>query len=163
MVIIAAGCWSGQVGRLAGVEIPVFPRRRCKFITAPLPAERIPLETPFIIDHHDGFSIRREGPGIMVGYGRKGEASTFDTAPDWDLVPAVAERAVRRVPALEDAPVMRAWAGLYEMTPDQMGYFRPFAGWISQTVRGITVILMSVYQVTLWNFIHTISRTPSSS
>jgi glycine/D-amino acid oxidase-like deaminating enzyme len=128
VVIIAAGCWSGQVGRLAGVEIPVFPRRRCKFITAPLSAERIPLETPFIIDHHDGFSIRREGPGVMVGYGRKGEASTFDTTPDWDLVPGVAERAVRRVPALEDAPVMRAWAGLYEMTPDQMGILSPLPG-----------------------------------
>jgi sarcosine oxidase, subunit beta len=128
VVIIAAGCWSGQVGRLVGVEIPVVPHRRCKFITAPLPAERIPLETPFIIDHHDGFSIRREGPGIMVGYGRKGEASTFDTTPDWDLVPAVAERAVRRVPALADAEVMRAWAGLYEMTPDQMGILSALPG-----------------------------------
>jgi sarcosine oxidase subunit beta len=128
VVVIAAGCWSGLVGGLAGVEIPVFPRRRCKFITAPLPAERIPLETPFIIDHHDGFSIRREGPGIMVGFGRKGEASTFDTTPDADLVPAVAERAVRRLPAIEDAPVLRVWAGLYEMTPDQMGILSAVPG-----------------------------------
>ncbi|HYB70910.1 MAG TPA: FAD-binding oxidoreductase [Candidatus Bathyarchaeia archaeon] len=128
VVIIAAGCWSGLVGRLAGVEIPVVPRRRCKFITAPVSAERIPHETPFIIDHHDGFSIRREGPGIMVGYGRKGEASSFDTTPDWDLVPAVAERAVRRLPALESASVMRAWAGLYEMTPDQMGIISGLPG-----------------------------------
>jgi sarcosine oxidase subunit beta len=128
VVIIAAGCWSGQVGRLAGVEIPIFPRRRCKFITAPLPAERIPLETPFIIDHHAGFSIRREGAGVMVGYGRKGEASTFDTTPDWALVPGVAERAVRRVPALADAEVLRAWVGLYEMTPDQMGILSALPG-----------------------------------
>jgi sarcosine oxidase subunit beta len=128
VVVIAAGCWSGLVGELAGIEIPILPRRRCKFITAPLPADRIALETPFIIDHHDGFSIRREGPGIMVGFGRKGEASTFDTTPDVDLVPAVAERAVRRLPAIEDAPVMRVWAGLYEMTPDQMGILSPIPG-----------------------------------
>jgi sarcosine oxidase subunit beta len=128
VVVIAAGCWSGLVGRLAGAEIPIVPRRRCKLITAPVPAGRIPLETPFIIDHHDGFSIRREGPGIMVGYGRKGEASTFDTSPDLDLIPSVAERAVRRLPALEDAPVMRAWAGLYEMTPDQMGIVSAIPG-----------------------------------
>jgi sarcosine oxidase subunit beta len=128
VVVIAAGCWSGLVGRLAGAEIPIVPRRRCKLITAPVPAERIPLETPFIIDHHDGFSIRREGPGIMVGYGRKGEASTFDTSPDLDLISSVAERAVRRLPALEDAPVMRAWAGLYEMTPDQMGIVSAIPG-----------------------------------
>jgi sarcosine oxidase subunit beta len=128
VIVIAAGCWSGLVGRLAGADIPVFPRRRCKLITAPVPTEQIPNETPFIIDHHDGFSIRREGPGIMVGYGRKGEASTFDTTPDLDLIPSVAERAVRRVPALEDAPVMRAWAGLYEMTPDQMGILSAIPG-----------------------------------
>ena len=64
----------------------------------------------------------------MVGYGRKGEASTFDTTPDWELVPGVAERAVRRVPALADAEVMRAWAGLYEMTPDQMGILSALPG-----------------------------------
>jgi sarcosine oxidase, subunit beta len=129
VVIVAAGCWSGQVGRLAGVEIPVFPRRRCKFITAEIGAERIPLETPLIIDHHSGFSIRREGAGIMVGFGRKDESNrSFDTTPDRDLIPGVAELAVRRLPALEDAPVMRVWAGLYEMTPDQMGILSALPG-----------------------------------
>jgi sarcosine oxidase, subunit beta len=121
VVVIAAGCWSGEVGRLAGAEIPVFPRRRSKFVTAPFPGDRIPLETPFIIDHHMGLSARREGPGVMIGFGRKDEASSFDTRPDWELVPAVAERLVQRIPAMADAPIVRAWAGLYEMTPDQMG------------------------------------------
>ena len=121
VVVIAAGCWSGEVGKLAGVEIPVFPHRRSKFVTAEFPGDRIPLETPFIIDHHVGLSTRREGPGMVIGFGRKDEASSFDTRPDWELVPAVAERLVRRIPAMADAPIMRAWAGLYEMTPDQMG------------------------------------------
>ena len=58
---------------------------------------------------------------MVIGFGRKDEASSFDTRPDWELVPAVAERLVRRIPAMADAPIMRAWAGLYEMTPDQMG------------------------------------------
>jgi sarcosine oxidase subunit beta len=31
------------------------------------------------------------------------------------------ERAVHRAPALAEAQLMRAWAGLYEMTPDQTG------------------------------------------
>src|SRR5262249_4459155 len=121
VVVIAAGCWSGEVGRLAGVEIPVFPRRRSKFVTAPFPAARIPREPPFITDPHRGLWARREGPGVMIGFGRKDEASSFDTRPDWELVPAVAERLVWRMPAMADAPIVRAWAGLYEMTPDQMG------------------------------------------
>ena len=31
------------------------------------------------------------------------------------------ERAIHRAPALADAELMRTWAGLYEMTPDQTG------------------------------------------
>jgi sarcosine oxidase subunit beta len=128
LVVIAAGCWSGLLGKLAGVEIPVSPRRRSKFITAPFPADKIPLRTPFVIDQHYGFSLRREGPGILLGFGRKGEASTFNTDPDWALVPEVAERAVHRAPALDDALIARAWAGLYEMTPDQTGIISAVPG-----------------------------------
>jgi glycine/D-amino acid oxidase-like deaminating enzyme len=128
VVVIAAGCWSGEVGKLAGVDIPIFPRRRSKFITAPFPGDRIPPETPFIIDHHVGLSTRREGAGVMIGFGRKDEASSFDTRPDWELAPLVAERSVWRMPALAGAPIMCAWAGLYEMTPDQMGIISKVPG-----------------------------------
>src|SRR5436190_4315202 len=39
--------WSGVVGTLAGVDIPVRPHRRHKFMTAPFPTDRIPAATPF--------------------------------------------------------------------------------------------------------------------
>jgi glycine/D-amino acid oxidase-like deaminating enzyme len=121
VVVIAAGCWSGVVGRLAGVDIPVVPRRRHKFVTAPFPADKIPAATPFIIDPHAGFSIRREGEGILLGIGRTGEASAFNTEVDWSLTSPLGERAVHRAPVLAEAQLMRGWAGLYEMTPDQTG------------------------------------------
>jgi sarcosine oxidase subunit beta len=127
-VVVAAGAWSGVLGRLAGVDIPVVPRRRHKFMTAPFPTDRIPAATPFIIGPSSGFSVRREGQGLLLGGGRKGEASAFNTEPDWSLAPEVIERAVHRVPALEDARLMRAWAGLYEMTPDQTGIVSAIPG-----------------------------------
>src|SRR5262249_29437489 len=100
---------------------PVHPLRRSKFITAPFPFDRIPEATPFVIDTHQGISIRREGAGLLLGIGRRDDTSSFDTQPDWSLRDALIERAVRRAPALADASLMRAWAGLYEMTPDQTG------------------------------------------
>jgi sarcosine oxidase subunit beta len=121
VVVIAAGAWSGLVGRLAGVEIPVSPLRRSKFITAPFPPERIPEATPFVIDPHQGISMRREGPGILLGGGRRDEPSGFGTEPDPELVEPVLRRAVHRAPALAEARLVRSWAGLYEMTPDQSG------------------------------------------
>lgn len=120
-VVIATGAWSGVVGTLAGVEIPVAPRRRHKFITASFPADTIPMATPFIIDPHAGSSLRREGDGILLGIGRQGEGPSFSTEIDRSLETPVVERAVHRAPALADARLMRGWAGLYEMTPDQTG------------------------------------------
>ena len=120
-VVIAAGAWSGLVGRLAGVDIPVTPFRRSKFITRDFPFDRIPAATPFVIDPHLGTSLRREGPGLLLGIGRKGESGSFSTATDWSLTEPLVERAMRRFPAVADAELMRAWTGLYEMTPDQTG------------------------------------------
>jgi sarcosine oxidase subunit beta len=121
VVVIAAGCWSGGVGALAGVDIPVAPLRRSKFITAPLSFDVIPEATPFVIDPHQGISLRREGAGILLGIGRREEAGSFETALDWSLAEPLVERAVHRAPVLADARLMRTWTGLYEMTPDQTG------------------------------------------
>jgi len=121
VVVIATGCWSGVVGKLAGVDIPVAPLRRSKFITAPFSFEQIPEATPFVIDPHLGISLRREGAGILLGIGRREEAGSFSTALDWSLAEPLVERAVRRAPVLSEARLMRTWTGLYEMTPDQTG------------------------------------------
>ena len=128
VVVIAAGPWSGMVGRLAGVDIPVSPRRRHKFVTAPFPTEKIPRATPFIIDPHLGISMRREGDGILLGVGRADEASAFNTDVDWSLAAPLVERAVHRAPVLAEAQLMRGWVGLYEMTPDQTGIVSGVAG-----------------------------------
>ena len=121
IVVIAAGAWSGVVGRLAGVDIPVSPLRRSKFITRDFPFDRIPAATPFVIDPHLGTSMRREGAGILLGIGKKEDAGSFSTETDWSLTEPLVERAVRRFPLLAEAELMRAWTGLYEMTPDQTG------------------------------------------
>ena len=121
VIVLATGAWSGVVGALAGVDVPVVPHRRHKFITAPFPVEEIPGATPFIIDPHAGFSLRREGDGVLLGIGRPEEAASFSTEVDRTLEPRVVERAIHRAPALAEARLMRGWAGLYEMTPDQTG------------------------------------------
>src|SRR5438034_1686982 len=121
VVVVATGAWSGVVGTLVGVDIPVVPHRRHKFVTAPFPADEIPGATPFIIDPHAGVSLRREGEGVLLGLGRPEEPASFSTDVDRSLEPRVVERAVHRAPALADARLMRGYAGLYEMTPDQTG------------------------------------------
>src|SRR5262245_13686644 len=135
VVVIAAGPWSGVVGSLAGVDVPVTPLRRSKFITAPFPFEKIPECTPCVIDPHQGISLRREGAGILLGIGRRDHVGSFSTTLDWALAEPLVERAVRRAPLLADAALMRTWSGLYEMTPDQTGIVSAVTG-----VAGLHVI-----------------------
>ena len=120
-IVIATGAWSGVVGELAGVVIPVRPHRRHKFVTAAFPPDAIPAAAPFVIDPHAGVSMRREGPGMLLGIGNREEPASFSTEVDRSLEARVVERAVHRAPALADARLMKGWAGLYEMTPDQTG------------------------------------------
>ncbi len=117
VVVNAAGPHARQVGRLAGADVPVDPYRRHIFIaqdfTRPVPANRI-----MVIDFDTTFYFHREGAGMLFGMGDRHEPAGFDTTVRWDFLPEVIAVAMRRLPALEDASISHAWAGLYEMSPD---------------------------------------------
>ena len=67
-----------------------------------------------VIDFDTTFYFHREGAGLLFGMGDPGETPTFDTTVQWDFLPQVIEVAVERLPALADASISHAWAGLYE-------------------------------------------------
>jgi len=126
-VVNAAGPWAGQVAAMAGVTLPVVPERRHIFIAQPAPgaswddaayAGRTPSSRLMVIDFDTTFYFHREGAGLLFGMGDKSERPGFDTTVRWDFLPEVTETAVTRLPALAEASVTHAWAGLYEMTPD---------------------------------------------
>jgi sarcosine oxidase subunit beta len=102
---------------MAGVNIPVEPRRRHIFI-AQAPPNGIPASRIMVIDFDTTFYFHREGAGVLFGMAPPVDEPTFDMTVQWDFLPLVTEAAVRRLPALADAAISRAWAGLYEMTPD---------------------------------------------
>jgi len=126
-IVNAAGPWAGQVAALAGVALPVTPERRHIFIAQPEAgaswddprfAGTTPASRLMVIDFDTTFYFHREGAGLLFGMGDPHERPGFDTSVKWDFLPAVTEVAMRRLPALADAAVTHAWAGLYEMTPD---------------------------------------------
>ena len=126
-VVNAAGPWAGQVAALAGVTLPVTPERRHIFIAHPEAgagwddprfAGRTPASRLMVIDFDTTFYFHREGAGLLFGMGDPSERPGFDLTVKWDFLPEVTEVAARRLPALVDAAVTHAWAGLYEMTPD---------------------------------------------
>ncbi|MFN3761880.1 MAG: NAD(P)/FAD-dependent oxidoreductase [Anaerolineae bacterium] len=116
VVVNAAGPWAGEVGRMAGVEIPIVPIRRQIVVTGPLP--EVPPDFPFVIDFAQSLYFHREGPGILTGMSNPNEPPGFDQSVDkeWELVHL--EAAMKRMPILEKATLASHWAGLYEVTPD---------------------------------------------
>ncbi len=131
-VVNAAGPWAKMVGGMVGIDVPVTPERRHIFIAQP-PAGRswdnpahglvstngsVPSTRLMVIDFETTFYFHREGSGLLFGMADRDEQPGFDTTVKWDFLPKVIEVAVKRLPALGDASVSHAWAGLYEMTPD---------------------------------------------
>ncbi len=116
VVVICAGAWSGEVGRLAGIDIPVQPLRRMCFLTDPFDA--IPHNVPMTIEMPGTFHFRPEGPCFMFGMSDQDEPYSFNTTVDWQWLNRVVESAVRRVPVFEQARIRHGWAGLYETSPD---------------------------------------------
>ncbi len=112
-VVNAAGPWSGEIGRMAGLNVPVVPVKRCVFVfDSP---EKI-SHGPFLMDT-SGIFMRPEGHLYICGTTPPNENAPDDFSLDVDhglfedvIWPALAHR----VPGFERLRLLRAWAGLYE-------------------------------------------------
>jgi sarcosine oxidase len=125
-IVIAAGPWSGEVAALAGIALPVEPRRRSVFVFDVRQGEgREALPPlPLTIDP-SGVWFRPEGRFYLGGTtpapGNDPPGAPVEVQhPEWDdmVWPVLAER----VPAFAAAKVVNSWAGYYEYnTFDQNG------------------------------------------
>ena len=111
-VVNAAGPWARRVAALAGVELPVFGRRRTVYVIS-CPTEMKPF--PLLIDP-SGFWIRPERTRFIAGFSPADDPDDAPLIPDYaafetDLWPLLAHR----IPAFEQAKLERAWAGYFEM------------------------------------------------
>jgi sarcosine oxidase subunit beta len=123
VVVNAAGPWSAVIGAMADVEVPITPLRRQMITTTPLPD--LPADFPFVIDFAQSLYFHREGEGILTGMSNPHETPGFDQSIDDDWEVRAIGAAAKRMPMLERAGRLAAWAGLYEVTPDAHPIFGP--------------------------------------
>lgn len=108
----AAGPWAAEVGRMAGVDLPIDPVRRMVYVFQP--SEIFDYDLPLVIDvtglyfRHEtgriimtGKSIADEPPGFNFRVDR-----SFFTQKIWPILAS-------RVPAFDRLKLIRGWAGLY--------------------------------------------------
>ena len=117
-VVNAAGAWAAAIAKLLDVDLPVEPLRRMLVPTEPF--DQFPHTAPMIIDMSNGFHFRPESLGFLLAWNDPEETPGYKTDFEPSFIEKILTRAADRVPIFENLAVnpKRAWAGLYEMTPD---------------------------------------------
>jgi 4-methylaminobutanoate oxidase (formaldehyde-forming) len=126
IVVNAGGMFAGEIGRLAGVNVPVIPMAHEYLITKP---SGVPLDVPTMRDPSLLVYFRGESGGlVMGGYERHPAPWSLDGIPadfngkllaeDWPRFEELMENALVRVPELGDAEVIRLINGPEAFTPD---------------------------------------------
>ena len=135
VVVNAGGMYAAEIGRMAGVRIPVIPMSHQYLITEPF-RERGEDHLPTLRDPDLLIYFREEGQGlVMGGYERQSKpaflphgTSGLDQIPpdfngrlledDWDRFAEITENSKRRVPVMDEVGIMRLINGPEGFTPD---------------------------------------------
>jgi len=117
-VVNCAGPWASGIASMVGIQLPVQPLRRMLVPTEPF--DRFPHTAPMIIDMSNGFHFRPESRGFLLAWNDPEETPGYKLDFEPGFLEKILTRAASRVPVFENLAVnpKRAWAGLYEMTPD---------------------------------------------
>jgi glycine/D-amino acid oxidase-like deaminating enzyme len=112
-VVVAAGAWSAPLVARHGVAVPVRPGRGQMLVTEALPplTARV-LRTPSI-------GIRQDVRGHVL-IGSSVEDAGYSHEVTLPVLSEFCRLAAALMPALRDARIIRAWAGLRPMTPDSL-------------------------------------------
>jgi sarcosine oxidase subunit beta len=114
--VLACGAYSLGVAAGYGVDLPVRPLVRQLFETSRLP--KLPPRLPMVLETESGFHFRRRGDTLRVAMPDADQRWSFEPCVDESVLAERLERLTKRFPPAAAATVGRAWAGLYDMTPD---------------------------------------------
>lgn len=135
VVVNAGGMYAAEIGRMAGVRVPIVPMAHEYLVTQPF-RERGEQRLPTLRDPDLLIYFREEGGGlVMGGYEREpapwaleGGGRGFDAIPpdfngrlleeDWDRFEEIVRNSRRRVPAMDQITVTRLINGPEAFTPD---------------------------------------------
>jgi glycine/D-amino acid oxidase-like deaminating enzyme len=114
LVVLAAGAWSGRLAASLGITLPIRPGRGQMLVTAAMP----PVVRHGLL-RAPGIAIRQDVRGHVL-IGSTVDSSQFNHSVEPTTLAWFARVAVEMVPALRHASIVRTWAGLRPMTPDNL-------------------------------------------
>jgi sarcosine oxidase subunit beta len=124
VLVIACGAASPKLRP----ELPV--RALCRQLVDVGPVRGLPADLPMTIEEDSGFHFRRRGDALRLAMPEPTARWTEREEVDDGLVEDKRARLAHRYPPAAGAPVVHAWAGLYDMTPDA----HPIVGFVDEAV-----------------------------
>ncbi len=127
VVVNASGMWGREIGKMVGLSLPVVPMAHLYIMTKPIAG--VDHSFPNLRDPDLLVYWREEVGGIVTGgyerqpatFGLNGIPKTFKYQllnPDWDRFAPLMENSIRRVPAVENAEIIKLLNGPEGFTPD---------------------------------------------
>ena len=139
-VVNAAGLWAKQVGRMAGIELPVSPLKHHYLISDSIPLlDEIDFEVPMTVDLEGFTYLRQDQNGVLLGiYEIDYEHWAMDGAP-WDYGMELFQEQTDRIeqelimgferyPVLQDVGVKTWVNGAFTFSPDGNPLVGPVPG-----------------------------------
>lgn len=122
VVVNAAGSGAKEIGRMAGIDIPVVPESHEAGITSPV----VQFLKPLVVDIRPGkdgktanFYFGQNDLGQIIFCYTPAESFTGENRSSTsEFMPVVSRRLISLLPRLKNTLVRRVWRGLYPMTPD---------------------------------------------
>jgi sarcosine oxidase, subunit beta len=116
MLVNAAGGWSGDISRMAGLEVPNVATRHEILATEPLK----PFLDPMVARLGDGLYVSQTMRGELVGgltmAHRPGTHSGMPSSPEF--LRRMSKAILELFPSLASVGILRAWSGFYDDLPD---------------------------------------------
>lgn len=134
-VVNAAGTWGGELAGLAGVRVPVLPRRGVILVTQPLPPmiRHKVYAAEYVSDVAssdaglESSAVVEGTPSGTVLVGASRERVGFDPAMPVPVLRRLARQAVRLFPGLAGAQLLRTYRGFRPYCPDHLPVIGPDA------------------------------------
>ena len=139
-VVNAAGLWAKQVGRMAGIELPVSPLKHHYLISDSIPEiEKLDFEVPMTVDLEGFTYLRQDQKGVLLGiYEINHEHWAMDGAP-WDYGMELFQEQTDRIeneitlgfqryPCLQEVGVKTWVNGAFTFSPDGNPLMGPVPG-----------------------------------
>lgn len=118
-VVVAAGPWSPPLLAGAGYRLPITPRHRQVYRATGVPG--MPSPCPFIVDLGSGIYFHTDGEGLIFGGGDREGTPGYDESFQSEEAPHIIELLSVRLPRVLEARLTGGWAGIRDMTPDDLG------------------------------------------